>query len=108
MTMPAGELWLADIPFSAGQTTKVRPVLVLWLDGADVVVAAITTALPRSIYDVALQDWAASGLRKPSTVRLARLDCLESKLLIARLGTVAPQDGDLIKQTWTQQVKPQF
>jgi hypothetical protein len=48
-----GEVWLADIPFTSGAASKLRPVLVLWRDAADVVVAAITSAQPRSPTDVA-------------------------------------------------------
>ena len=40
----AGEIWLADIPFTSGGASKLRPVLVLWEDAADVVVAAVTKA----------------------------------------------------------------
>ena len=28
----AGELWLAEIPFTSGMASKLRPVLVLWED----------------------------------------------------------------------------
>ena len=64
-----GEVWIADIPFTSGTDSKLRPVLVLWTDAADVVVAAVTSAPPRSATDVALQDWSAAGLRVASTVR---------------------------------------
>jgi hypothetical protein len=49
-----GEVWIADIPFTSGTASKLRPVLVLWTDAADVVVAAITSAQPRTTTDVAL------------------------------------------------------
>ena len=39
-----GEVWIADIPFTSGTASKLRPVLVLWTDAADVVVAAVTSA----------------------------------------------------------------
>jgi mRNA interferase MazF len=52
-----GEIWLADIPFTSGAASKLRPVLVLWTDAADVVVAAVTSAQPRSTTDVLLQSW---------------------------------------------------
>ena len=52
-----GEVWIADIPFTSGTASKLRPVLVLWTDAADVVVAAITSAQPRTTTDVALQNW---------------------------------------------------
>ena len=107
MILP-GELWVADIPFTDQTASKKRPVLVLWLDAADVVVAAVTTAGPRSVSDVPLNDWLAGGLRAPSTVRLSHLDCLEQGLLVHRLGRLSPQDAHQIRSAWIQHVKPQF
>ena len=104
----AGEIWLADIPFTSGAASKLRPVLVLWVDASDVVVAAVTSAVPRSTTDVALQDWSAAGLRVPSTVRLSRLDCLEGRLLRRRLGPVSQADAQRLKQCWTDQIRLRF
>jgi mRNA interferase MazF len=77
MPIQADEFWVADLPFTTGKASKKRPVLVLWLDGQDAIVAAVTTELPRTPTDVGLSDWQSAGLRLASTVRLARLDCLE-------------------------------
>ncbi len=103
-----GELWLADIPFTSGTASKLRPVLVLWTDAADVVVAAVTSAAPRSPTDVTLQDWTAAGLRVASTVRLSRLDCLEQMLLRRRLGRVSQLDAQRLKQAWADQIQLRF
>ena len=108
MTIQAGEIWLADIPFTDGSASKIRPVLVLWLDGLDAVVAAVTTAAPRSATDVSLADWTAVGLRAASTARLARLDCLEGSLLFRRLGKVTASDALRLKSAWDFHVKLQF
>jgi mRNA interferase MazF len=35
MTIRPRDFWVADIPFSDGSASKKRPVLVLWLDGHD-------------------------------------------------------------------------
>lgn len=86
MTVSAGDLWVADITYTDGTASKKRPGLVLWVDGADAIVAAVTSAAPRSPTDVSLQDWSGAGLRLPSTVRFARLDCLEQSLLLHQLG----------------------
>ena len=104
----AGELWLADIPFTSGVASKLRPVLVLWEDAADVVVAAVTKAAPRTLSDVALQDWRTEGLVLPSTVRLSRLDCLEQLLLRRRLGVVSRNDAQRVKSSWAQHVQLRF
>ena len=87
-TVRPGDFYVADIPFTNGMASKKRPVFVLWLEGDDAVVASATTAAPRSVTDVLIHAWSAAGLRKPSAVRLSRLDCLEQSLLIARLGAV--------------------
>ncbi|MEA5467826.1 type II toxin-antitoxin system PemK/MazF family toxin [Spirulina sp. 06S082] len=107
-TIQAGEFWVADIPFTSGGATKKRPVLVLWLDREDVIVAAVTSASPRTPTDILLNDWKTSGLRVASTVRLFRLDCLEQSLLLFRLGQISTTDGERIKEAWEIYVKPRF
>jgi hypothetical protein len=52
MTIRPGEFWVAAIPFTSGTTSKKRPVLVFWLESQDAVVAAVTSAKPRSQTDV--------------------------------------------------------
>ena len=68
-TIKAGDLWIANIQFSTGTGSKKRPVLILWLDGDDVISAAITSVQPRTRTDVILDNWFESGLRVESTVR---------------------------------------
>jgi len=103
-----GEIWLADIPFTSGAASKLRPVLVLWTDAADVVVAAVTSAEPRSTTDVALHDWSAAGLRVASTVRLSRLDCFEQRLLRRRLGVLDPADAGQVARAWVAEIRLRF
>ncbi|MBD1821548.1 type II toxin-antitoxin system PemK/MazF family toxin [Cyanobacteria bacterium FACHB-DQ100] len=108
MTIQPGEFWVADISFTDGTASKKRPVLVLWLDGRDAIVAVVTSAQPRTQTDVMLSDWASSGLRVASTVRLSRLDCLESILLFSKLGRISEGDAALVKTVWDSQIKLQF
>jgi mRNA interferase MazF len=107
-TIKAGEIWVAAIPFTNGISSKKRPVLILWLDGDDVVLAAVTSAQPRTQTDVLLRDWSTSGLRVASTVRLSRLDCLEKSLLITKLGQLSQEDADNLREVWNTHIKPQF
>jgi mRNA interferase MazF len=108
MTPSPGEIWLADIPFTDGSASKIRPVLVLWLDAADVVVAAVTSAPPRSATDVILVDWELEGLRVTSTVRLSRLDCMEQILLRRKLGSLSSNDAQRLKEVWTSRIQLRF
>jgi mRNA interferase MazF len=83
-------------------------VLILWVDGNDVVVTAVTSAMPRTQTDILLKDWANSGLRVPFTVRLSRLDCLEKTLLLAQLGRISNEDDSRRLEAWDDYIKPQF
>jgi mRNA interferase MazF len=103
-----GEIWLAEIPFTNGAASKIRPVLILWVDAGDVVVAVITSAAPRSPTDISLADWKAAGLRVASTVRLSRLDCLEQILLRQKLGVLSLGDAQNVKRVWTNHIRLQF
>jgi mRNA interferase MazF len=107
-TIRAGDFWVAEIPFTSGAASKKRPVLILWIDGNDVIVAAVTSAAPRTETDVVLNDWAISGLRVASTVRLSRLDCLESSLLLAKIGSLSVRDAEKLKEVWEFHIKLQF
>jgi mRNA interferase MazF len=107
-TIKGGEFWIAAIPFTSGTSSKKRPVLILWVDGDDVVLAAVTSAKLRTQTDVLLNDWAGSGLRVPSTVRLSRIDCLEKSLLIHKLGQLSKEDANNLREVWTNHIKPQF
>ncbi len=108
MTIQSGEFWIAQIPFTDGSSFKKRPVLILWLDGNDAVVAVVTSVTPRTKTDVLLQDWAESGLRVTSTVRLSRLDCLEQSLLLTKIGRVSANDAQRLQEVWNLYIKLQF
>jgi mRNA interferase MazF len=107
-TIKAGEFWVADIPFTSGTSSKKRPVIILWLDADDVVVATVTSSQPRAQTDMLLHDWSSSGLRVESTVRLSRLDCLEKSLLVVRIGQISVTDAQQLKRVWDMYIKPQF
>lgn len=108
MTITPGDIWIAEILFTDGSAAKKRPVLILWLDAQDAIVAAVTSASPRSVTDVPLQDWQQIGLRVASVVRLARLDCLEQSLLIAKIGHISQTDAQQLMDVWNTEVRPKF
>jgi mRNA interferase MazF len=104
----AGEIWLANIPFTTGTGRKLRPVLILWMDAQDAVVAAITSASPRSATDIPLQDWPTEGLRVPSTLRLSRLDSLEQSVFVQALGCLSSADSATVRKVWNTQIRLAF
>lgn len=108
MTIQSGEFWVANIPFTNGIDSKKRPVLILWLDGNDAIVAVFTSAKPRNKTDVLLKDWAIGCLKVACIVRLSRLNCLEKSLFLSRIGTIYNNDAQRIKNIWNTEIKLKF
>ena len=76
-TVRPGEIWLTYLHFSdKPELGKVRPVLVVdaQQDSTIAVALKVTTKAPHDGRAcMALDDWAACGLRKPSYVRLDQI-----------------------------------
>src|SRR5687768_12476168 len=68
-----GEIFISQFPFTSGTMSKIRPVLVLFDLGQDVVVCRVTSAQRSGPMDVVLTGWQVAGLLKPSVARLDRL-----------------------------------
>jgi mRNA interferase MazF len=89
------------------QEGKLRPALILAFPPGrheDVLLALVTSRVHQVIpdFDEVIQpfdaDFAASGLKVASTVRLARLTSVEPAIIVARLGEIAPERLKAIKQ----------
>lgn len=79
-----GEIYLCEFPFTSGATTKVRPTLVLFDLQSDAIICRITSILRSAPLDVALRDWQAAGLLKPSIARLDRIVTAEKSIFLRR------------------------
>lgn len=98
--MKFGEIFICRFPFTSGQLSKARPALVLFDLGLDVVICRITSSQHSGRFDVAVGDWAAAGLAKPSVIRLSRLVTAEKSLLRPRLGELSTADKDAVRKVW--------
>ncbi|WP_442921954.1 type II toxin-antitoxin system PemK/MazF family toxin [Microcoleus sp. S1D4] len=76
--------------FAGTTETKRRPGLILLDTGdEDTIVAKITSQIPRTTFDVEIQEWQQAGLKRPSVVRLHKLNTLQKSLVERRLGILA-------------------
>ena len=74
MALRRVDVVVLSIPFTDGTRAKIRPAVVIsgsqyHKTGSDIIVAALTSQPPRNDNEVALRDWEAAHLLKPSTVR---------------------------------------
>ncbi|MBE9120525.1 type II toxin-antitoxin system PemK/MazF family toxin [Tychonema sp. LEGE 07199] len=101
-----GELVIVAFIFAGTTETKRRPGLILLDTGdEDTIVAKITSQIPRTTFDVEIQQWQQAGLKRPSVVRLHKLNTLQKSLVERRLGILTPDDlaqvRDRVKQIWS-------
>ena len=55
--------------------------------------------------DVALKDWQAAGLLKPSVARLSHLVTAEKSIFVRRLGVLSADDQKAIRDRWNQHMR---
>jgi mRNA interferase MazF len=94
-----GDIILVPFPFTDLSETKLRPAVLLWVDskGQDVTLCFISSQGIDRVTDdefVILPsdpEFAQTGLKSSSKVRVARIITLEKSLLQRRLGQLSPQ-----------------
>jgi mRNA interferase MazF len=100
-----GEIYICQFPFTSGEFSKPRPVLVLFELSEDVVICRITSVLRDGDLDVSIENWQSGGLAKPSVARLDRLVTVERKILGRRLGVLANADIARVRAIWNQHMR---
>lgn len=99
--MKPGEIVLIRFPQADLQAGKLRPALVIAVAPgrhADLLPVLITSQIQQAVpefdkvIEVTDSDYAGTGLKVRSAVRIARLASVESDVINARLGSISP-DG---------------
>jgi mRNA interferase MazF len=98
MVFSAGDVVLVPFPYRDRLAERARPAVVISATAynrlGDVVVAAVTSHVPRFAMDFALADSAAAGLKTPSTVRMLLATVAVSRVVL--------QVGQLTDRDWTE------
>ena len=100
-----GEVFLCEFPFTSGTSSKIRPALVLFDLDQDALVCRVTSALRTGSLDVALLDWHAAGLLKPSVARLDLVVTAEKSVFRRRLGVLSVRDADSVRERWNRHMR---
>jgi mRNA interferase MazF len=91
--MKKGDVVLIKFPFTDLTGSKLRPALVLFESGDDVVVSFITSVLTeRFSGDVKVIKSEQNGLKKDSILRLVKLATLSKSLIAGKLGIFSQDD----------------
>ena len=102
--MKFGDVYLYTFPFTSGETSKVRPALVLFDLVQDVIICRITSSRKSAPLDVLLDNWSVAGLLKPSRARVDRVITADKRLLSKRLGQLSAADLEAVRAAWNSQM----
>ncbi|UIE39772.1 type II toxin-antitoxin system PemK/MazF family toxin [Leptodesmis sichuanensis] len=99
MPLAKGDIVLVPFPFTDLSQTKLRPAVVLWVDsqGQDITLCFISSqnlkdATPDEVILTPDEsEFAQTGLKVASKIRVARIVTLERRLLQRRLGKLGQQ-----------------
>lgn len=100
-----GDVFICRFPFTSGEFSKLRPVLVLFDLQQDAVICRVTSVLRNGPLDLTLEDWKQAGLAKPSVARLDRLVTAEKTILGRRLSKLSSADQAAIRAAWNQHMR---
>ena len=98
ISLARGDVVLTQFPYTDLSGAAVRPALVISarLIGQDLILAGISSVIRGSavptdvVVDTTHAEFARTGLRVPSVLRLHKLAAVESKVILRRLGRIGP------------------
>jgi mRNA interferase MazF len=97
MVFSAGDVVLVPSSYRDRLAERTRPAVVVsaaaYNQHGDLVVAGVTSHAPRVATDFALMDWAAAGLKIPSTIHMLLATVASSRILL--------HVGHLTDRDWT-------
>lgn len=94
-----GDILIINFPFSDGQGSKRRPVMVVKdTNDEDLLIAKITSQSYNTSY-VKILDWKQAGLLSPSVIRIHKIQTLHSSLIFGHIGRLTLSDLKSVKQT---------
>ena len=99
-----GEVFICQFPFTSGETSKVRPALVLFDLQQEAIICRVTSVLRNGPLDIRLVDWQAAGLLKPSVARIDRIVTAEKTVFLRRLGVLSLSDLLSVRSAWNQKM----
>ena len=88
--MKKGTVILIPFPFTNLKGSKIRPAVVLSLNGIDVTICFITSELKwKTEYDIYILPSMINGLKVPSLIRTGKIATIDTALVLGKLGELS-------------------
>ncbi|HKK68639.1 MAG TPA: type II toxin-antitoxin system PemK/MazF family toxin [Bacteroidales bacterium] len=94
-----GEIVLLKFPYTDNSKAKKRPALIIndFGDG-DIIVCRITSHIYHTKNDIQIQNWAESGLKLPSVIRIHKIATLDKSIVEHVMGKIDSSIEKQVKQ----------
>ena len=102
MPCSRNDVVLLPIPFTDLTSRKVRPAVVIGLNGMDLFLVPISSQLPNT--DLPLQEWRAAGLNISCGIK-AQIATVEERLVVKKVGALSATDRERLDarlRVWLQ------
>jgi len=93
-----GEVWWVTVPFADQPTEKRRPAIVLDNNIIAILAVYVTSQNKNTPYSIEIEDWASTGLTKPSWARIDRIISIDEMFMDCKAGELTERDKDKIFQ----------
>jgi len=95
-----GDIVIADLPFSDGSRTKIRPVLILAKDKYDYLVMKISSVIEKQdVLDILIDSDDENKLLEKSVFKIKKIWHFSKEILWKKIGKLSLQDSKEIKST---------
>ncbi len=101
-----GDILIINFPFTDGQGSKRRPVMVIKdTNDKDILIAKVTSQLYKTEFDIRFHDWKHAGLISPSVIRIHKIQTLHTSLIIGHIGRLTSTDLKSVSHAFAQLVR---
>ncbi len=98
-----GDILIISFPFTDGQGSRRRPVMVIKdTYDKDILIAKVTSQLYNTEFDIKLQDWKHAGLISPSVIRIHKIQTLHTSLIFGHIGRLTSTDLKAVSHAFAQ------
>ena len=103
-----GDVWWIHFPYEDEDKEKRRPAIVIDDDTIAILAMYVTSQNKENPYSIKLEDWAETGLSKPSWTRIDKIISINEWYMDRKIGSLSPRDLTKIMQLAAELLNNEF
>ena len=103
-----GDVWWVHFPYRDEEKEKRRPAIVIDDETIAILAMYVTSKNKENPYSIEIEDWAETGLKKPSWTRIDRVVSISEWHMDRKIGSLSSRDLIKIMQLFTEITSGKF